>query len=575
MYINTCVICCKKFESRYKRTLLCHTPHEKECEECGKMFYVTSDTRNKRFCSLTCSGAYRKRTGLSKEISSKARKSIEERYGDTQVNVTKTPRKCRICGKEFIPRSNRQAVCDEKHTGPCPVCGKPAPLYSLEDGPCTCSYECRMKIVQNKVKQLYGSYGNESIQNRKKQTNLSRYGNEIYQRTDDYKRKTIDTNRKRYGVDWALQSSQVKAKSKETFNKKYGGHPVHTGHSIKTRRENYINLYGVSHPSQLISSKDHYKKVCEDRYGVPSTLLLDSSISKQKWRISSNNKHFMNLLNERNIEGVFEFLIAGSRYDIGVPSIKTVFEINPSYTHNSYKTIRGHEGLSPSYHLERTLKVESEGYRCVHIWDWDDYEKVANIFRQDKNIIYARKCDLVSIDQKRANKFLSQFHLQGPAKGQDICYALVYDYEIVSVMTFGKPRFNKNFEWELIRLCYDPSFRIIGGSERLFSAFVQDNNPECIVSYCDRSKFSGDVYSRLGMNLIDEGIPTVHWYSNNISEKSQHITNNTLLRLGFDNLFGTSFGKGSSNEALMIERGYLPVYDCGQMRFEWRKRSVL
>ena len=569
MYINTCAVCGKEFKSKYKRTLLCHTPHEKECEECGKLFYVTTETRNKRFCSLACSGAYRKRTGLSKQIAIKARKTVEERYDDKPVNVAKTPRKCKICGKEFIPKSNRQVVCGENHTGPCPVCGKPAPLHSLEHGPCTCSYKCRMQLVRSKVNQDYGSYSNPLIQNKKKQTNLARYGNEVYQRTYEYRRKAVETNRRRYGVDWAIQSDQVKDKCKKTFKKKYGGHPVHTGHSVQTRRQNCISLYGVSHTSKLASSKDHYKQVCEDRYGVPSTLLLDSSIAKQKWRVSSNNKHFMNLLNERNVEGEFEFLVSGRRYDIGVPSIKTVFEINPSCTHNSHRTIRGHEGLSPLYHIERTLKAESEGYRCVHVWDWDDYAKVANLFCQNKLTVYARRCNLVSIDQKRANKFLSQFHLQGPAKGQDCCYALVYDYEIVAVMTFGKPRFNKNFQWELIRLCYDPSFRVVGGSERLFSKFVHDNGPACIVSYCDRSKFSGNVYRKLDMTLSDEGTPTVHWYSNNVSERSQHITHNTLLRLGFDNLFGTSYGKGTSNEALMLERGYLPVYDCGQMRFEW------
>lgn len=32
----------------------------------------------------------------------------------------------------------------------------------------------------------------------------------------------------------------------------------------------------------------------------------------------------------------------------------------------------------------------------------------------------------------------------------------------------------------------------------------------------------------------------------------------------YDQLFGTSFGKGTSNEELMLLDGWLPVYDCGQ-----------
>lgn len=49
------------------------------------------------------------------------------------------------------------------------------------------------------------------------------------------------------------------------------------------------------------------------------------------------------------------------------------------------------------------------------------------------------------------------------------------------------------------------------------------------------------------------------------------ITNNLLLQRGYDQLFGTDFGKGTSNEQLMIENGWLPVYDCGQVVYQYIK----
>ena len=34
--------------------------------------------------------------------------------------------------------------------------------------------------------------------------------------------------------------------------------------------------------------------------------------------------------------------------------------------------------------------------------------------------------------------------------------------------------------------------------------------------------------------------------------------------------FGTNYGKGTSNEQLMLDNGWLPVYDCGQAVYEFR-----
>ena len=46
-----------------------------------------------------------------------------------------------------------------------------------------------------------------------------------------------------------------------------------------------------------------------------------------------------------------------------------------------------------------------------------------------------------------------------------------------------------------------------------------------------------------------------------------HITDNLLRQQGFDRLLGDIFGtygKGTSNEELMLEHGFVEIYDCGQ-----------
>ena len=226
--------------------------------------------------------------------------------------------------------------------------------------------------------------------------------------------------------------------------------------------------------------------------------------------------------------------------------------------------------LDPEAHQKLSNVAKSNEYRCISVFEWDDIHKVALMLGRRRRI-YARKCLVEEVDQKTANCFLKQYHLQGSARGQTRCYALYLNGSVVSVMTFGKPRYNRNYEWELIRLCYHPEYLVVGGSEKLWNKFLKDAYPSSVVSYCDKSKFTGNVYYRLGMTLKSEGQPSKHWYSETEQKKSKHITNNFLLQHGYDQIFNEHYGKGTDNEELIVKRGYKPVYDCGQMTFEWYK----
>ena len=253
--------------------------------------------------------------------------------------------------------------------------------------------------------------------------------------------------------------------------------------------------------------------------------------------------------------------VNGTFFDVLVPELH-VGVVFDSVSVDFYST--------PTDKLQRVSKsAQKSGLTCIHVFDWDDVSKIANMLRP-KEVVYARKCTIEEVDQYTANFFLRMYHLQGAARGQTKCYGLYYNGQLVSVMTFGKPRYNKNYEWELIRLCYHPEVRVTGGSEKLWKHFLEDVNPSTVLSYCDRAKFSGYVYHKIGMTLKSEGQPSKHWYSSNPDERIRHVTNNFLLQHGYDQIFNESYGKGTDNEELMLKRGFLPIYDCGQMTFEWK-----
>lgn len=105
--------------------------------------------------------------------------------------------------------------------------------------------------------------------------------------------------------------------------------------------------------------------------------------------------------------------------------------------------------------------------------------------------------------------------------------------------------------------------KVVGGPEKLFKYFIKAYKPESIVSYCDLSKFTGYMYTNLGFSQKKVSIGK-HWFN---PKTKQHITDNLLRQRGFDQLFGTSYGKNTSNEELMKQVGFVEIYDCGQVTY--------
>ena len=286
--------------------------------------------------------------------------------------------------------------------------------------------------------------------------------------------------------------------------------------------------------------------------------------------ISNNskiNQEFASLLTRENIEFEREFSLGSKSFDFKVKDI--LIEINPTITHNStFSPFKNNKGQDPKYHQEKSILAETNGFRCIHVWDWDDKEKIINSLKTKKKI-YARDCVIKELNKEETDTFLNKYHFQNTCKNQTIRIGLFSNNELIQVISFGKPRFNKNYQYELLRLCTKFDYIIIGGSEKLFKYFINKYKPESIISYCDRSKFKGDVYQSLGFTLINKGIPTKHWY--NLKTK-KHLLDSSLRARGFDILLGKEygcFGKGTSNNELMLKHGFVEIYDCGQASYKY------
>ena len=425
----------------------------------------------------------------------------------------------------------------------------------------------------------------EEVKRKKREKSIERYGTDCPLQAEEVKDKIKKTNLDRYGVECTFQSKEIREKAKHTIIERYGDEyeeelrrrreeTCMERYGVKNAMQNpdirkkmedtCIERYGVRYPTQAASVKKKTKKTNLKRYGVENTFLIPGlKIENQD---SSANINFKNILESNGIIFYREIPLIKYRYDFKVGD--TLIEISPVATHNSTFGVFGKPPKEPDYHQNKTIKALENGYRCITVWDWDNLDLIVEMLKP-KEKVYARDCELIEVDKKESDDFLEANHLQGTCRGQSIRLGLTYNGELIEIMTFGKQRLRKTSKensYELLRLCTRSGYTVTGGSERLFKRFVELYNPDSIISYCDLSKFSGDIYTRLGFSKGKKPKPSKHWFN---LMTGQHITDNLLRQRGFDQLFKTNYGKGTSNEELMLEHGFVEIYDCGQAIYSW------
>lgn len=288
---------------------------------------------------------------------------------------------------------------------------------------------------------------------------------------------------------------------------------------------------------------------------------------------SGPNLAFKKLLEDNNLTFEREYCLDKKFFDFNVNGI--LVEINPTFTHNStYTPFEYNKPIAKNYHKLKSEIATKYNFRCIHIFDWDNKNKIINLLADNQKVVYGRDCEVKEINKQDCDVFLEAHHLQGPAKA-NIRLGLFNNNNLISVMTFGKPRYNKAYEYELIRYCSNA--KVIGGSEKLFMYFIKNYMPASVVSYCDLSKFTGITYTKLGFKLLRKATPSKHWY--NIRTK-EHYTDALLRQQGFSRLIHGCNAKEDmdlptdNNRDLMISAGFVEIYDCGQATYVWKKEKL-
>jgi predicted nucleic acid-binding Zn ribbon protein len=512
-------------------------------------------------------------------------------------------KKCLNCEKEIETAGNLKfcsAECKKlynwkkKGSPICKICGKPS-----YNGAVYCSPECLKKgrhlynafsqpEVKEKIKntliQHYGSLDAAYEQQAKthQENCIEKYGVKSTFLLPEVQEKIKKTNLERYGVEDARSSQQVKDKREATIKKtgisgrfhtkewneamieKYGTTVPYKNKELKEKGINtLLKRYGVTSPAKLDFVKEKAKKTCIEKYGVEYSFQSENNKMKSKQtmmekygvtnacfldshkytRISKLNKAFGDDLGLEDSQ--YEFKLGSHYYDFKIGN--KLIELNPTFTHNSDEApifSRDKKPLSKDYHLKKL-------------------EEAVKAFFGKKIKIGARECDVMLIDKKSCDEFLDSYHFQGKCEGDKIRIGLAYKDELV-----GAPRYSCKADIELLRLCFKPQYDVIGGSEKMFKYFVTTFKPASIISYCDLSKFTGNVYKKLGFTLMRISKPAAHW-----SKGNKQITDNLLRQRGFSQLFNIKEHIEGTNEELMLAAGWRRVYDCGQSTYLWKRTN--
>lgn len=232
-------------------------------------------------------------------------------------------------------------------------------------------------------------------------------------------------------------------------------------------------------------------------------------------------------------------------------------------------------------HQNKTIKSIVNGIRLIQIfeYEWLDERKreiLKNLLRsiilpENNRVIYARKTKVVDdVSNDEVRRFTDNNHLQGHTQAK-IKLGLYQNSELLGIMTFDKPRFNGDYEYELIRLAWKNGVAVKGGAEKLFKYFINNYKPYSIVSYCDITKFTGNVYFRLGFKTSLECLtePNYVWYS------PATMTYYPRYKVMKHKLLAAGLGTPDQTEGdIMTGLGYYKIYDSGNMKFYWSRIKI-
>lgn len=449
----------------------------------------------------------------------------------------------------------------------------------------------RSNIIKQKTKETCRTrYGCDApmqasdVQARSRQTNFATIGHEYPMQSSTVRAKAITTCLAKYAVANPASSDVAKQSTKDTCMQKYGvEYPGQIPGVVDKARATFRHKLGADNPSQVHYTPEQLsvltdKTVLESLYiknGYNATTtgsdlgVSHSTILRYLRRNGSDVKTCIVSAEEKCLFDYFSTeigvevhqnrrdLISPYELDLYFPEHSIAVEYDGLYWHTESNKGR-------SYHLKKTELCRKNGIHLLHIFSSDNMEIWKSVICSKLGIyerrIGARSTAIREVRPDDARTFLSSNHLQG-AINSSIRLGLYHENELVSLMTFGKSRFNKSYEYELLRFCSKIGYQVIGGASKL----LKHSGIKNCVSYANRRWSDGQLYTSLGFKYVGESSPNYFYTDDCIKLHSRNQFQKHMLEQKLD-----VFDPELSESANMANNGYSRIWDCGNLVYEYK-----
>lgn len=252
------------------------------------------------------------------------------------------------------------------------------------------------------------------------------------------------------------------------------------------------------------------------------------------------------------------FKIGSLEYDLLVPDRKLLIEYDGLYWHSEKA------GYERDKHLLKTQLAEEHGYRLIHLFE-DEWVRKRSIVESRLRAlcgmsrrVFARKTEIVELSSSEARSFFEANHIQGYSTSS-VRLGLKLNGELLAAMTFARPRYNRAYDWELIRFANVAGTSVVGGAGKLLAEFRRLDFGS-IVSYADRRWSDGGLYRALGFNQVGISPPSYWYFKGDLRHNRQTFQKAKLKDL-------PSYSADKTEVEIMFQEGWNRIWDCGNLIF--------
>lgn len=486
--------------------------------------------------------------------------SLCERAFCVVHNIT-VPCPCRVCGKTFdrpfkgmnmSVEAYIQAVCGKQCADtlkasitlprpPCKLCGKPVKAR----GRLYCSVRCRTNDPEYHTKR---------------------------------KQSIIDS----IGVDNPSKCPAIQQKIKQSLENRFGVTNPGCIPSVQQNRliQTYQSICERWPDISPVFSCDDFKGCTTDKVyswlcKACNTEFLQNYYNGRKPECPRCNPHNVSEGHNQIVQWLSTLgirftindrsVVVGHELDVWLPDFRVAIEYNGLYWHSETR-------VGKRYHITKTIACNSHQIQLIHVFS-DEWINAPEIVKSTilaklgllPNVIYARKCTIVTTTSPVKSKFLTHCHLQGNDRSS-VAIGLNYQDTLVGIMTFCRPRIimgncAQSNRWEISRMAFALNTHIPGGASKMLEYFCH-NYSDQLFTYADRRWCHSIPCYNQFMNF-DKCTDPGYWYFKHDHTRWHRyaFAKHTLAsKLGV-------FDPQLTEYQNMRANGYDRVWDCGNFKY--------